>query len=1104
MGQSSSKEYSANVSPENNGPGQNSRHEYHFLKLFLNSDPPLIQACRLGNAALVSELIKKSSNSPFTQKNKDGDTALIIASRKGHYKVVKVLLEWIKTTKHGTNSVSVENNKGETALYWAWRGGYQALILLLLEHGAFSLENSKDRTLIWASRSNKFETMRQILQISSQASDGDVPPKKGLEILQDEYVPDMGGIKCVNNTVGKGLISQNKKASSKMSRLMNVAATEEDSIRIKPLLREQGPLDIKDEEHGYTALMWACKNVNISAIELLIDHGASTHIEDNNLETALIHICKQNSKNRPFKRQNINQQGSTVDPVKQVEMAKILLNSEEPIDRKNKDGDTALILACKNEKCKSADIVKELLEAGALVDEKNNEGRTALMFACRNGHEEKVKALLNSKADVNLRDELISAESKCTESKSAESKFAESKSTESKFAESKFAESKSTESKFAESKFAGSKSAESKSAESKFAESKSAIWYAVEKIPKAAIVKILLKAGAREDIQHLDSLISFLREAKNKSTVAPVNGNRSVASGSSIKTTVGEDDFDKIFTDLDAFHSTPDNEFVGNDVCTPVKRDINQFKTTRKQFQKDEQPKQIKGINYKNKNGNEKLVELLLDQKEKKIDVNITDNNRDTPLIVASRQGHTKVVRHLIDMSGCELEFVHQNKEGNTALHYASIGGHLDIVDKLLKNNAPSESNKGEDVTVKMLLTWGLNTSLKNRKGETALVAMCHVEFLKSNHIKIAESLLNSSSFANSSLKSQIILHVDDDGKESGQTAEGSSVQQENALLEKSTEDKGENGGQNLENLNVNRDKDLIEKKYGKVFLDCRNPKKEKGATTFMRQIGDKVHDFHEERKKALYNACERGHIDLVKLLLNRGATNAVKDYEEKTFLRAALTNKHSEVCKLLLRKLKPDYAVRLMLASTTVRDNTLQVSCRRRKGTSRIMGKKHHHQQQVGDTNSEDNSVEWVDVDVDVLSIILPTNILTFSKKEEDCTFKDIVTETIELSSARNRLFVASEIGSSKDIRMILDRTKNDMNIIDIQGQDGDFALALAASRGHLQAVKTLVERKASINLQNKKGSTALILASQLNHDKIVKYLLKQPGIRIDIQDNV
>ena len=134
------------------------------------------------------------------------------------------------------------------------------------------------------------------------------------------------------------------------------------------------------------------------------------------------------------------------------------------------------------------------------------------------------------------------------------------------------------------------------------------------------------------------------------------------------------------------------------------------------------------------------IVKLLL---ENGADVNIQDDNRNTPLIVASRNQHLEIVKYLVDngankyvndkelikvsMYG-ELEKVKeliengvdvniQDNDGETALMTASTRGHLDIVKYLVKQ--------------------GANINLKDNDGNTA-----YLNALDNMHIEIAKCLV--------------------------------------------------------------------------------------------------------------------------------------------------------------------------------------------------------------------------------------------------------------------------------------------------------------------------------------------------------------------------
>lgn len=97
-----------------------------------------------------------------------------------------------------------------------------------------------------------------------------------------------------------------------------------------------------------------------------------------------------------------------------LEVVKFILEKKlEPIDTKDNDGNTALIIASdKNDYYKkdsvkegleNLEIVKELLKNGANVNEKDNFGYTALMLASKYGHIELIKEMLKNGGDVNAK-----------------------------------------------------------------------------------------------------------------------------------------------------------------------------------------------------------------------------------------------------------------------------------------------------------------------------------------------------------------------------------------------------------------------------------------------------------------------------------------------------------------------------------------------------------------------------------------------------------------------------------------------------------------------------------------------------------------------------
>ena len=72
----------------------------------------------------------------------------------------------------------------------------------------------------------------------------------------------------------------------------------------------------------------------------------------------------------------------------------------------------------------------------------------------------------------------------------------------------------------------------------------------------------------------------------------------------------------------------------------------------------------------------------------------------------------------------------------------------------------------------------------------------------------------------------------------------------------------------------------------------------------------------------------------------------------------------------------------------------------------------------------------------------------------------------------------------------------------IETKGTFGHAALMLAASRGHTEIVRLLIDKGADIHSKNCLGGTALMIAADEGHTEIVRVLIDK-GVAIDIKDN-
>jgi ankyrin repeat protein len=119
-------------------------------------------------------------------------------------------------------------------------------------------------------------------------------------------------------------------------------------------------------------------------------------------------------------------------------------------------------------------------------------------------------------------------------------------------------------------------------------------------------------------------------------------------------------------------------------------------------------------------------TEMNNDQKRtSKLNLNAPNEEENTPLHLACKEGHDEVVDVMLERVG-ELALDAINIYGNTPLHLAAINGHVDIVNKLLKLEPEVDLNR------------------RNKKGQTALhfaTIKCHPNVVKALCLAKAERL---------------------------------------------------------------------------------------------------------------------------------------------------------------------------------------------------------------------------------------------------------------------------------------------------------------------------------------------------------------------------
>ncbi|MBU3606727.1 ankyrin repeat domain-containing protein [Polynucleobacter sp. MWH-Creno-3A4] len=127
------------------------------------------------------------------------------------------------------------------------------------------------------------------------------------------------------------------------------------------------------------------------------------------------------------------------------------------------------------------------------------------------------------------------------------------------------------------------------------------------------------------------------------------------------------------------------------------------------------------------KDNSDKVIDVLLSNQN--IDVDLSNKNGETPLMIASIQGNLPLVKRLVEKNHAAIDHI-----AWTPLHYASARGQVSVAEFLLSEGAIVDSRSLNDTTplmmavqsgneqmVKLLLDKGADIQLRNSLGFTAI-----------------------------------------------------------------------------------------------------------------------------------------------------------------------------------------------------------------------------------------------------------------------------------------------------------------------------------------------------------------------------------------------
>ncbi|WP_341816160.1 ankyrin repeat domain-containing protein [Wolbachia endosymbiont (group B) of Elophila nymphaeata] len=376
-----------------------------------NDNTPLHNACNNGHFNVAKYLIEKGAS--LKAKNKDNKTPLELVEQKGYTDIVEILkqtqlnldrelliavekedLGKVRDNIRRGANVNAQSRLGWVSVFWAIQKDNLNIVKLLINNGADinAKDNESWMPLHWAVQLGSLDVVKYLVErganINALTADGRTPLdlaaqknrvnvieflKKAQLDLDKELLTAVqdGDLNKVEGLANQGA-GLNTKGSNDWT-LLHFAVFSNKFDIVKFLLDKNANIKAKDV-YGNTPLHVAAQyDSKLEIVEFLLDRNASGINDVNNNGSTPLHLAIQGNK------------PSTV---------KLLLNKGANINAKDKDGKTPLDLAVQEG---YTDIIQIIEQVQSDLDKE-------LLTAVQNGDLNKVKSLISRNANVNTRD----------------------------------------------------------------------------------------------------------------------------------------------------------------------------------------------------------------------------------------------------------------------------------------------------------------------------------------------------------------------------------------------------------------------------------------------------------------------------------------------------------------------------------------------------------------------------------------------------------------------------------------------------------------------------------------------------------------------------
>ncbi|KAJ5319622.1 uncharacterized protein N7506_012326, partial [Penicillium brevicompactum] len=431
---------------------------------------------------------------------------------------------------------------------------------------------------------------------------------------------------------------------------------------------------------------------------------------------------------------------------------------------------------------------------------------------------------------------------------------------------------------------------------------------------------------------------------------------------------------------------------------------------------------------------------------EKGADLTIVNNDRWTPVNIASSNGHLEVVKLLLE-KGADPKTA--NNAGWTPVNSASEHGHHKIIKLLLEKRADAKtasnngwtpvniaSSNGHLEVVKLLLEKGADPKTTNNAEWTPVNSTS-----EHGHHEIIKLLLEK--------RVDLTIANNDEWTPVNTTSQNGHLEVVKLILKKETD---------LAIASNNR--------WTPVNITLLNGHLKVVKFLLEREADPKT--ANNTRWTPVNIASQNGHLEVVKLLLENGADPTVASNNGTTPVHTASLNDHFKLVQLLLEEGVnigiPDIDGLVPLYSASV-DGHLEV-------VNLLLN--HEADSRVTDndgytplyTTAQNGSLE-------ILKLLLVHKASFMTRHKGGCT----------------PLYTASDNGHLEVVKLLLEEGADATVVND----NGWISLNSASWNGHLEVVKLLLEKGADPKTANNVGWTLVNSASEHGHHKIIKLLLEK-----------